>query len=88
MIYDAESVEIVNKLDNKIFLGDTFSNVLHLKDCIEDSNTAEEMAASVNKLSNFKWTVDRDTPYKTRLVSKDGLGNLRYLKVNKRKEQA
>ena len=82
MVYVPESVCVVNKTNCRHSLSDVFDDVIHLLDCIEDSKNADELLRGINKLSHFRWSLDRETPTKIRFVAQVGL-NLRYLKIDK-----
>lgn len=58
------------------------SSVIEIQDAVEDSSTADELAANLNKLDLFeKFTVDRVTDTYARLKSKDYCGNIHYFKA-------
>lgn len=51
-------------------------NVIMIYDTIEDSRTAEELVANMNKLKLLnKFKLDRETPEYVRLTTTDYLGN-------------
>lgn len=58
------------------------SSVIEIQDAVEDSSTADELAANLNRLDLFeKFTVDRVTGVYVRLKSKDCWGNTHYFKA-------
>jgi hypothetical protein len=71
-----ESLSVLYNNDN--------CNVIKIYDTIEDSNTKEELVASLNKLKLLnKFNFDRETQEYIRLVTTDYLGNRHYLVVKK-----
>lgn len=60
------------------------SSVIKIMDTVETSATGEELAVNLNKLRLFsKFTLDRDTPEYSRLVTTDCFGNRHYLIAEK-----
>ena len=59
-------------------------NAIKIMDATEDSSTAEELAANLNRLKLFsKFTVDRETAEYARLATTDCFGNKHYLMADK-----
>lgn len=60
------------------------SSVIEIKDAVEDSNTAAELAKKLNRLNLLRtFTVDRETEEYARLQTVDAFGNKSYLKAFK-----
>lgn len=58
--------------------------VIKIYDTVEESKTAEELVANLNKLKLLnKFKIDRDNPEYVRLVTTDYLGDKHYLVVKK-----
>ena len=57
-------------------------SVIKIQDTVEESETGEELALSLNKLKLFsKFTLDRETSEYARLVTTDCFGNRHYFKA-------
>ena len=59
-------------------------DVIMIYDTVEDSRTAEELVANMNKLKLLnKFKLDRETSEYVRLITTDYLGNRHYLIAEK-----
>ena len=59
-------------------------NVIKIYDTVEESQTAEELVANLNRLKLLnKFSLDRDKPGYVRLVTTDYLENMHYLIAQK-----
>ncbi len=59
-------------------------DVIKIYDAVEESKTAEELVANLNKLKLLnKFSLDRDKPEYVRLITMDYLGDKHYLIAEK-----
>ena len=71
-----------NKNNITLAWSNNFDNVEHLHDAIEDSTNAEELVKNVNSVARFlRFSIDIETSEYVRLIARDGLGNIRYIKA-------
>ena len=57
-------------------------NVMDMYDAIEDATNAIELVDGVNKANKFlTFSIDRETNEYVRLIAKDWIGNIRYIKA-------
>lgn len=63
-----------------------FATVIDLKDAVEDSTDAKSLLANIRSLNLIGMDdlrIDRDVLTYTRLIGRDALGNIHYLKIGK-----
>ena len=71
-----------NKSNIPLAWSNNFDNVEDLHDAIEDSTNAIELVKNVNSVARFlTFSIDRETSEYVRLISRDYLGNIRYIKA-------
>jgi IS30 family transposase len=59
-------------------------SIAKIEDVVEDSKTGAELAVELNKLNLFrKFTLDRETDTKVRLIAIDSLNNISYFEATK-----
>lgn len=63
-----------------------FATVMDLRDAVEDSKDAKSLLANISRLNLIGrdyLRIDRDVLTYTRLIGRDALGNIHYLKIGK-----
>ena len=79
---EMRNARFFNKSNIPLAWSNYFDNVEDLNDAIEDSTNAEELVENVNRIVNFlTFSIDRETSEYVRLIAKDYLGNIRYIKA-------
>lgn len=77
-----KNARFFNKNNITLAWSNSFDNVEHLHDAIEDSTNAKELVKNVNSVARFlKFSIDRETSEYVRLIAMDGLRNIRYIKA-------
>ena len=68
---------------SNLWYGDECS-IAKIEDVVEDSNTGAELVAELNKLNLLrKFTLDRETDTRVRLMAIDSLNNISYFEATK-----
>lgn len=78
-------LRLVTKNSIPLSLADNFDNTFELIDSIKDCKSSNDLCKIVNNyhIYGYHWSIDKDCKENTRLISKDTLGNIKYLIVKK-----